>query len=169
MNKVKKIFRENAFIILLGVIIISIFLVQFISKTIENSKKYSSDLMNNGEIYYIEHKYEDNEYKVINMDEFDIINYYYRDFIKKLVNNPEEAWELLDDNNKSEVFGTDIDAFMTKVKQIVTVKTKNNKIEKYKKQNGKYTIVDTEDHMYVIEDNGVWNYKVSYLGQSKSN
>lgn len=169
MDNIKKIFRENVIIILLGIVIISVFLVQFISKQIEYSKKYESNLLNNGEIYYVEHTYEDNEYKVIDVDEFDVINYYYRDYIDKLINDPDAAWDILTDSNKKEMFGTDIDSFMKTVKQIVTVKTKNNKIEKYKKQSGKYTIVDSEDHMYTIEDNGVWNYKISYLGQSKSN
>ncbi len=169
MDNVKKIFRENALIILIAIVIISVFLVRIISKSFELGRRYSSSMMNNSEIPYIEHKYEDNEYKVIDMDEFDIINYYYRDFINKLVNAPLEAWDKLSDDTQLKVFGADSDEFLVTVKKIVTIKTKNNKIEKYKKENGKYTIVDSEDHMYVIEDNGVWNYKVSYLGQSKIN
>lgn len=163
MDNFKKVVRENAIIILIGVVVVSVFLVQFISRAIEGSKIYQSG--NNGEIEYIEHKFKDNEYKVVDMDEFDIINYYYRDFITMLINNPEEAWEYIDDNNKEEKFNNDMDTFLDKAKQIVTINSKNNRIEKYRKRNGKYTIIDSENHMYTIDDDGVWNYKVSYLGQ----
>lgn len=167
MSSVWKFIRENIILVAIAIIVVSIFLIGVISRLIEGSKIYNPEFMNQEKIPYVEHQYKDNEYKVIDVDEFDVINYYYRDFIVKLVDNPRLAWDYISASNKKEMFNDDRGIFVETAKKMTTVNTRNNKIVKYRKEGRKYTIIDSEEQMYTIEDDGVWNYKISYLGQSK--
>lgn len=170
MNSVKKFISENKVLSIIFIVIIGIAISFFIIDFINDRKIYQSDLYNNEEVPYINKKYEDNEYKVVTISDEDIARHYYRDFIKMVVTNPEEAWKVtIQDGDEETIdFKEDYKVFKSYVDKMVTKKTISNDIVRYHYKKGNsyniITVVDSENYMYEIYEYGIWNYKVGFRG-----
>lgn len=112
-------------------------------------------------------KYEENEYKVITMDQVDLINLYHNDFVYRLATNPEETWNLLSSDGKANF--KDKDDYVNYIKNITTKNTKTSKVVSYKNvsktSSSKFEILDSENVKIIIEDAGIWNYKIHYIAK----
>lgn len=80
---------------------------------------------------------------------------------KKKVNNPEEAYEMLTNENKSKF--ENVDKYKKYVEKTNTINTINNKIKEYRRsqeyKNG-YDIIDSEGNKYTIIENAVWDIRI---------
>ena len=171
MDKVKEIISENKVLIIVLLVILSIGIAYFIIDYIAGKKIYNSGLNSNESVNYIEKKYDDNEYKVMRIDEVDMVQLYYKDFVNKMINNPQKAWEYTFQNgeNNSINFGKKYDVFKKELDKIITKKTNSNIVVKYLYENEDdyniITIIDSENYKYEFYEYGVWKYKVSFRGQ----
>lgn len=165
MDKVKKIIQDNlAWIIILLVLVVGLS-AYGIYKYIQGKEIYNDPMLEQEHIPLVNYTYEDNEYRVITVEKYDVYNSYYKDFANKMINDPKSSWDYVSEEEKKNHFNNDYKEYEKYIKTIITVKSKNNKVEKYKVSNNKITVIDSEKYMYEFVENGVWNFKVSFKGQ----
>ncbi len=154
-------------IILIMLIVFSALIIFF--KNREENKTYTSPEIEN--IPYDKKQYAKNEYRVINMQEEDVYELYYHDFLNKMLNDKEAAWNILDSETKAEQFNDRYDNYETYLKNNITKNTHNNKVLKYQVTEmgtqRKISVVDSEGYVYTFNENGVFNYNVHIDGKTK--
>lgn len=166
MDKIKKVIKENLIWFIILIVLLLIVIVYFVINMINDKKIYNDAMLNGENIPYIPHNYGDNEYKVVTVDVYDVINSYYQKYIDKMLNDPKSAWVLLSEETKNESFNNDYREYQSYIKKNITVKTKENIVSKYRINNdGVITVIDSENYIYEINENGVWNYTISIKGQ----
>lgn len=166
MDRVKEIIKDNIIWIIILLVLVGIIVGYSVYNYIEGKKIYNDPMLSEPEsIPYVNYTYEDNEYRVITVEKYDVFNNYYKDFINKMVNNTKLSWDYISDEEKKTRFNNKYEEYEKYVKSITTVKTLTNKVEKYKVSNKTITVIDSSNNMYEFIENGVWNYKVSFKGQ----
>lgn len=87
-----------------------------------------------------------------------IVVQYFQDLKDKMLNNPQELYNILDEGYKNKRFST----YDTFVKRVNTIKDIINKsyLTKYKFENNKIKIIDNYNNMYSFLTSGVMQYKV---------
>lgn len=159
MDKVKKFLIENKALIIIALIflVLAVTLYYVINK--RESVTYNGGGME--DTPYVKKEYKANEYINVEIELIDILNEYYRYFIQKKVNNPEEAYEMLTNENKSKF--ENVDKYKKYVEKTNTINTINNKIKEYRRsqeyKNG-YDIIDSEGNKYTIIENAVWDIRI---------
>lgn len=165
MDKAKEIIKENIiWIIILAVLLIGL-IGYFLYNTFKGEEIYNDPMLNEESIPLVDYTYEDNEYRVITVENYDVFNSYYKDFITKAMNDPESSWDLVSDTEKSTRFNNEYEQYEEFLKTIINVRSATNKVEKYKVSGSTITVIDSASYMYEFKENGVWNYKVSFKGQ----
>lgn len=159
MDKVKKFLVENKGILIIALIFLVLAFTLYYVINKRESATYNSGGME--DTPYVKKEYKANEYINVEIELIDILNEYYRYFIQKKVNNPEEAYEMLTNENKSKF--ENVDKYKKYVEKTNTIKTINNKIKEYRRsqeyKNG-YDIIDSEGNKYTIIENAVWDIKI---------
>lgn len=166
MNKLKNIIRDNKILVGLFIIIILVFIGAIIYNLIKKDEIYSPSM---DHVPYIKFKYAENEYQNVDITDADMVTFYYRDFIAKLINDPDEAWKLIGANSKKNKFNNDIKIFKNYIKSIKTIQTEKAEISKYKYDKKGYknviTIISSENYLYEFTEYGVWKYSVEIGSQ----
>lgn len=165
MDKIKEIIKDNLVWIIIFLILVLGLSIYGVYNYIQGKEIYNDPMLEQDYIPLINYTYEDNEYRVITVEKYDVFNSYYQDFINKMLNDPKSSWDYVSEDDKKNNFNEDYEEYEKFVKTIVTVKSQNNKVEKYKVSNNTITVIDSENYMYEFIENGVWNYKVSFKGQ----
>ncbi|MDE5630444.1 MAG: hypothetical protein K2I70_02475 [Bacilli bacterium] len=166
MDRVKEIVKDNIIWIIILLVLIGFIVGYNIYNYLDGKEIYNDPMVTDREsIPYINHTYEANEYRVITVEKYDVINNYYKDFINKMVNNTKLSWDYISEEEKKNRFNDKYEEYEKYVSTITTVKTLSNKVEKYKISSNTITVIDSANNMYEFEENGVWNYKVSFNGQ----
>lgn len=165
MKTVKEFFKENKIFIIAGIsiVILCIGIYYYTAR----ARKIVYDKGEDKDIEYIERKYAANEYSPVTIELIDLLQEYYLYYIRLQVNNPDEAYDMLTDECKSR-FNNDIKEYKNYIKQINTILTLDNKVEKYrvdKYNNQIIEIVDSEQNKYTIYEYGVWDIKISIDGK----
>lgn len=167
MSKIIDFIKKNyAFSILIVLIIIAITIFVIFKLTNKQNLEWTPI---EGEVFYEIKKHEANEYKIISVEDQDIANAYYREWIYLVINKPEEAYKMLGSKSKKE-YDT-FEKFKAWIDQFKTVKTKDNVITaySYKKSgaNNQFIVRSSENMRYRFTENSVWNFKVDILGQER--
>ena len=156
---IKNNFKTIMFILFLGLIIGGIFLYRYIRN---NTGEY---VPNDGPVEYEIKRYEDNQYTVINIDDIDVYNSYYKEFLRLMVNNPTVAYAKLSEDCKKIAFNDNYKEFLKYTKNIDNTVIATGKVNRYRKDKNKIYIIDNFDMGYVFTENGVWNYTVYISGR----
>lgn len=102
----------------------------------------------------------DFEYKSISNEE--MCRKYLEDFKQKALNNPEEAYQLLDEEYKNKRF-SGIEDFKEYI-NLLREKIQNSILSKYdvqtKENYTEYILVDNYNNFYTIRTTGIWDYKI---------
>jgi len=165
MDKVKKFIRDNIvlLVVLLIILIVAIIVYIITGKSVEYSYNITDEAINTPS--YIEKKYDANTYQNQTIELLDLLTYYYKYYINLEINNPTEAYNLLSDESKNK-FNNNVDEYIEYVESIKTINTKDNTIAKYREtEDSVYDIIDSENYRYTIEENAVWDFKVTIKGQ----
>lgn len=100
------------------------------------------------------------EYKRVSNEE--MCRKYLEDFKQKALNNPEEAYQLLDEEYKNKRF-SGIEDFKEYI-NLLRGKIENSILSKYDVQNKEeyteYILVDNYNNSYTIRTTGIWDYKI---------
>ena len=111
-----------------------------------------TEIPNNGNNYF--------KYEEIKKD--DMCRKYLEDFKQKALNNPEEAYQLLDEEYKNKRF-SGIEDFKEYI-NLLRGKIENSILSKYDVQNKEeyteYILVDNYNNSYTIRTTGIWDYKI---------
>lgn len=165
MDNFKDSLKENKTIIIIGCIIVLIAIIAAIYNGLKSDGTTEKDLSKIEQDNYIQTNYKVNEYRVINISELDLLKSYFSDFIKKQINNPEKAWDLLSDESKNK-FNNNLDEYKKYIKENTTINTVNNEIEEYRKnEDGVYDIIDSEENKYTINEYSTWDFRVTLNGK----
>jgi len=156
---IKNNFKTIMFILFIGLIVGGIFLYKYIR---DNTGEY---VPNEGPVDYEIKKYADNQYTVINMDDFDVYNAYYKEFLRLMINNPTVAYTKLSDDCKKVVFNNDYKEFLKYTKNLDKEVMATGKVNRYRKDKRMIYVIDNYDMGYVFIENGVWNYTVYVSGR----
>ncbi len=166
MDKVKEIIKDNLIWIIILLVLVAVIVGYSIYNYIDGKEIFNDPMVTDHEsIPYVNYTYEDNEYRVITVEKYDVFNNYYKDFINKMINDTKSSWEYVSEDDKKKRFNNKYEEYEKYVKSVITVKTLSNKVEKYKVSNNTITVIDSENKMYEFKENGVWNYKVSFKGE----
>lgn len=164
MNEFKKSLKENrVLLILLGVVVL-VFTVFSLFRFILGNIVYQSGDKNGSIETYNMHHYEDNEYKVMRIEELDMVERYYQMYLNALLMDQEKAWSMLSEETKTS-FHDKIEEYKKEMKKRITVKSKENKVRVYQKTANGYLVIDTENYQYEIVEKGVMNIKITLKGQ----
>ena len=158
-NFIKNNFRTIIFVLFILTIVGGVFLYKYIK---ENSGTYEPD---NQPVQYEMKKYEDNQYTVVNIDDVDVYNAYYKDFLKLVVNNPTLAYNKLTTECKELVFNNDYKEFLKYTKNIDKNILITGKIDRYKVDKDAIHVIDNTNDGYLFYEHGAWNYTVYLSGK----
>ncbi len=164
MNEFKISLKENKWLlVLLGIVLLFLFIFGIV-RIIKGNQIYQSEAMNDSTVDYIKYHYADNEYKVMQIEEVDMVERYYQMYLNATLVNEKEAWDMLSDETKN-AFHDKIEEYQKELKKRITVKSKNNKVQVYRKTANGFLVIDTENYQYEIIEKGVMNVKVTLRGQ----
>ena len=168
MSRIKDYIKKNyLFVALIAFIIILVTILVVVR--IVNKQKLVYD-PNYEEVVPIIKHHDANEYQVISMEDQDMAEAYYKDWVYLITNNIKEAYDKLDKKSKEE-YDT-FEKFENWVKQFVTVKTKTSTLKGYrfKKDGGhnEYLVSTSENMRYRFNEYSVWNYKVVIIGKERN-
>ncbi len=165
MKEIKKFIVENKFLVILFVFIIVSFIGIAIYNHTRNERIYETQKPDGSS--YVKKEYDANEYRPVTIELIDLLNEYYKFFIKKQINTPEEAYALLSQTSK-ERFNNDYQEYLKYVKDITTINSIKNEIKEYRINSDNkhiYEIIDTEDNKYAIHEKAVWDIEISINGK----
>jgi len=165
MDNVKEFIKDNfvLLIILFTVVIASV--IVYVVKSDEKEITYEITENEVDTPSYIEKKYDANTYQNQTIELFDLLSYYYEYYIDLELNNPNEAYELLSDESKNK-FNNNLDEYKEYINNIITIDTYNNTLIKYREvEDNVYDIIDSENYQYTIEENAVWDFKITLKAQ----
>ena len=165
MKEVKKFIKENRIFIIAGTLIVLLCIGIYFYTARARNIVY--DKGEDNDIEYIERNYKANEYRPVTIELVDLLQEYYLYYLRLQVNNPDEAYNMLTDECKSK-FNNDVSEYKKYVKEINTILTLENKVEKYrvdKYNNQIIEIIDSEQNRYTIYEYGVWDFKISVDGK----
>ena len=137
MSKIIDFIKKNyAFSILIVLIIIAITIFVIFKLTNKQNLEWTPI---EGEVFYEIKKHEANEYKIISVEDQDIANAYYREWIYLVINKPDKTKD-----------------------NVITAYS-------YKKSgaNNQFIVRSSENMRYRFTENSVWNFKVDILGQER--
>lgn len=170
MNKIKirEGIHQYRFLIIIGALAI---VICFIYVVLENKKElemYESG-RDSSEYEYELYQYEANEYKPINASKGELIIDYYKDFLYKMINDRESAWQMLTKDNKQKKFNNSYEEFDKYLNEILTKFSSTNSIVKMKAKNhnnkNEFIIIDSEENYIIFYDDGIWNVEVELKGK----
>lgn len=140
-----------------NIIIFVIVLLVFSGLYILLDKVFNKEKDENGQFLK---NYEVNEYIPTYVSDEDMAKIYLNDYVFKMFSNPEEAYELLDDEYKEKKFGS-YDNFK---KHIYSLNYPSFTVDRYfiksKKGFNIYGVYDTNDNLFIFKTKGVMQYKV---------
>ena len=163
MDSFKKIIKENIPVITIALVLIASIVAYKVIDYVNGKKTYYSGLNTNESIKYENKKYEENEYKIINVSQESMAQYYYKEIMNEIHNDQKLIWERISDISKKEKFLKDIAKIKTATSKMNTltnygVKGENKNI---------YVLVDSEYNKFQVTENGVWNIKVDILSKQR--
>ena len=166
-KQIKEIIKENIGVIIVAFVIITIAIVYKVVTNAEGKEIYQSDLLRGEREVEEIKKYEENEYQVKTIYKEDIPRFYYKDIINKMVNDPEELWNIVTENEKEEN-NNDYKTFKKKIDKLIDIYTLSNTVKGYKIEEftnrREIMILDSDNYQYKIYENGVWNFEVDFIG-----
>ena len=106
-----------------------------------------------------------NENEIItikSVKDIDICKLYFSNFVSKLLNNTEDAYNLLGDTSKKK-YPTyeDFKKYINDNVEKITPSSKLCKKDEYK-DSRVYSVIDSNDNSYTFTENGVMNYRVNF-------
>jgi len=108
--------------------------------------------------------YDVGEYRYISVSEQDLLIAYYKNFINEVKNNPKDAWNMLTDDCKEDKFHNLYSEFESFVKKYLKSSIMDTyTVKKYSTKNNKLSLVDSQNILYNIKENGIWNYKIEIV------
>lgn len=168
MNKIKNGISQYKFLIIIAIVAVILCVLYVIQEKKKESILYESG-RDASEYEYELYQYEANEYKPISASKGDLIVDYYKDFLYKMINDREKAWNMLTKDNKEKKFNNSYEKFDNYLNEMLTKFSSNNSIVKMsaKKNASKniFTIIDSEENYIVFYDDGIWNVEVELKGK----
>lgn len=162
MDNVKNIIKENKLMIIaLILVIIAIVTVGVLNNKKENQVKEGRNPEKIDQVEYVKVNHKVNEYQNMVIDDLDVLEEYYEEFITLLCEKPKEAYLKLSVSSKNKYTEEE---FLKYVKSIKTVNTKNNKLTSYRKSRDSdrtYDIKDSEGNHFVLYEKAVWDYQIT--------
>lgn len=170
MSKIKGFIKKYKITITVFAIVICIAVGIILYNYIGGLKIYHDPSLEGGVDTYEIKQLDANEYEIANVDESDIFEQYYKEFMSLLVNNPSEAWKLLTDSNKDLRYHGEYSKFLEDIKLFASTSRMNAGIDRYSysESGHKVIVIDKSNYSYSFYEDGVWNYKVSINGQVAS-
>ena len=155
MKKNKNFFGIIIFVIL---VLILIALLIFEKYADEENKSYSNDELSLK-------RYDVNEYIPVNITYDQMARIYLQEYVKKLLYNREEAFNLLDAEYRKKRF-SNFEVFNDYVDSLMSEKTKQMTVVKYSVQDKTnyriFDIYDANDNLFIVKEEGVLQYKVYF-------
>lgn len=169
MDNIKNLIKDNYKILLILLFSLIIGIIVYTYYNYEYKKEYvrKSDNPEFSSEYSIK-KYDANQYSGVTIELKDLIYEYYKDYINKSLNNPEEAYAMLTEESKKQ-FNNDIEKYKEYIKYQSSINTKNNKIIKYRENKElipSYDIIDSEDNKFRIIENAIWDIEIEIKGKA---
>ena len=168
MNKIKNGISQYKFLIIIAIVAVILCVLYVIQEKKKESILYESG-RDASEYEYELYQYEANEYKPISASKGDLIVDYYKDFLYKMINDREKAWNMLTKDNKEKKFNNSYEKFDNYLNEMLTKFSSNNSIVKMsaKKNASKniFAIIDSEENYIVFYDDGIWNVEVELKGK----
>ena len=168
MNKIKNRISQYKFLIIIAIVAVILCVLYVIQEKKKESILYESG-RDASEYEYELYQYEANEYKPISASKGDLIVDYYKDFLYKMINDREKAWNMLTKDNKEKKFNNSYEKFDNYLNEMLTKFSSNNSIVKMsaKKNASKniFSIIDSEENYIVFYDDGIWNVEVELKGK----
>lgn len=168
MNKIKNGISQYKFLIIIAIVAVLLCVLYVIQEKKKESILYESG-RDASEYEYELYQYEANEYKPISASKGDLIVDYYKDFLYKMINDREKAWNMLTKDNKEKKFNNSYEKFDNYLNEMLTKFSSNNSIVKMsaKKNASKniFSIIDSEENYIVFYDDGIWNVEVELKGK----
>ena len=168
MNKIKNGISQYKFLIIIAIVAVILCVLYVIQEKKKESILYESG-RDASEYEYELYQYEANEYKPISASKGDLIVDYYKDFLYKMINDREKAWNMLTKDNKEKKFNNSYEKFDNYLNEMLTKFSSNNSIVKMsaKKNASKniFSIIDSEENYIVFYDDGIWNVEVELKGK----
>lgn len=134
--------------------IIAIIVLTFLAIITGEKKKNQKNFLENRNI---------NEIIPVYPDDNLMAKKYFADFSTLALNEPEKAYEYVDDYYKEKVY-TNIDAFKKGIEENMTEAFINGSISSYqvteKNDYRLFYIKDSDEHEYLIKEYGIMNYKI---------
>ena len=167
MSRIKDYIKKNyLFVALISFIIVLVIVIVVVRVVNKQKLAYEPDYEEAVPII----KYHDaNDYQVISVEDQDMAQAYYKDWVYLITNSPKEAYEKLDKKSKEE-YDT-YEKFEAWLKQYITVKTKDSTLKGYRfKKDGahnEYLVSTSESMRYRFNEYSVWNYKVVIIGKER--
>lgn len=109
--------------------------------------------------------YEVNEYIPVNITYDQMARIYLQEYIYKILNDREEAYNLLDANYRKEKFGS-YEKFNEYIEGILSDKTRQAVVLKYavtdKSNYRDFDIIDANNNLFIFRETGVLQYRVYF-------
>ena len=168
MNKIKNGISQYKFLIIIAIVAVLLCVLYVIQEKKKESILYESG-RDASEYEYELYQYEANEYKPINASKGELIIDYYKDFLYKMINDRESAWQMLTKDNKQKKFNNSYEEFDKYLNEILTKFSSTNSIVKMKAKNhnnkNEFIIIDSEENYIIFYDAGIWNVEVELKGK----
>lgn len=169
MDNVKNFIKGNKGIVIVFVLTVTIAIALFVYNKTTTNDGYEKNLTEEEatDVEYVKKNYQVNEYHNVSIELIDILNEYYRDYVNKLINSPEEAYEMLTSESKED-FGNSFEEFNEYVKKINTLRLSTSKVSEYRTNKGRiksYDIIDTEGNKFTIYEKSVWDLEITFKGR----
>lgn len=169
MDNVKNFIKGNKGIVIVFVLTVTIAIALFVYNKTTTNDGYEKNLTEEEatDVEYVKKNYQVNEYHNVSIELIDILNEYYRDYVNKLTNSPEEAYEMLTSESKED-FGNSFEEFNEYVKKISTLRLSTSKVSEYRTNKGRiksYDIIDTEGNKFTIYEKSVWDLEITFKGR----
>ena len=154
--------KENKFVLIIGAALISIALI--IAFLVTNIKKENDVLKYEESSYYLK-DYKINELVPINISEEQMARKYLAEYTKLIINDPEKAYSLVEENYKKLKF-QDLNHFKKYFENKFDASFFNANVEKlsvtsrgsYKE----YHIIDSSNNTYIFREHSIMNYEVLF-------
>lgn len=174
MDNVKKMLKENIPILVIALTIILIIIIYNFMDYLNGQKEYKSGLISTESVPYENKKYNENEYKIINVSEESIAMYYLSEIIYEIHNEPKKLWDRISETEKEKTYNDKYDNFEIALEKIITSTSNRNTLKEYgihSNDLGKkvYILVDNEYNAFQITEDGVWDFEVKILGKRRPN
>lgn len=172
MNNVKRIIKENIPAVVIAVVLILIIVIYSVMDYVGGKKIYQSGLLSPETVPYKNKKYDENQYKVVNVSEESIAMYYLSEIIYEIHNDPEKLWDRISSVEKEKKYNNDYKTFKESLELIITSTSSRNVLKEYgirKNDLGKsvYVLVDNDYNSFQVTEKGVWDLEVKMLGKRR--